>query len=192
MSTARPAPRHRTPRRVCAGPDCAVRGTAESFPTDRYCSHACETRHRGQDLIDAIAHDHRYCGGCGRRLKRVLTFGRVRGLSNDTNVYKPPPKDFQGLQSRTRRATTGEKVRHDGLRPPVIGTGTVCRTCGATDSAGPLAAGEHPMILEAAGLFCDAIEAEGLASMDVRAVCYAVVETRDLALAIGKGVSEEG
>lgn len=192
MSTARTEPRHRTPRRVCAGPGCHERGAGEDFPTDRYCSYACQTRAQGQDLIDEIAHDHRYCGGCGRRLKRVLTFERVRGLGNDTNVYKPPPQDFQGLQSRTRRATTGEKIRHAGFRPPVIGTGTLCKTCGATDSAGPLPPGEHPMILEAAGLFCDAIEAEGLASMDVRAVGYAVVETRDLALAIGTGATPDG
>lgn len=172
--------------RECRHPECGTRGPPETFATTDYCSEACKTRHEGRDLLATIVRDHRYCGNCARQLKDVT------GVPPEwfwSGFQKETALAFVGYQFRRPEAATGERERGN-VCPPVIETGTVCGVCGATDLSDPVPWNEHGRLIEAAGLFCDALVRETDATVDYRAVLHTLIETRDLEFAIGRGVSE--
>lgn len=173
----------------CRHPDCAERGTREEFPTDRYCSEACKTRHAGRQILSTLVYDHKYCSVCFTKLKEVEYADAI--LSNNPNKYsRLTPRNFIGYQYRTPAADTGEKERHEGP-PPLIGTGTVCGTCGTTATNAWPTAEELVDPEDAAQRFVTAYRYEHPGEeIDAETVVRVAAETGDLQLAVGRGVEQ--
>jgi hypothetical protein len=168
----------------CKAPACDARGTPEQFPTTKYCSRDCETRHAGRKLLDELVHDHTLCGFCFQRLKEIQPPPSETFWSGDQYQVR---EAFIGYQFRTPIADIGERELRDDTVPPHIGTGTVCGECGTTDPNDPRPWSEHDDL--------DAVARRAVAALnrrdderelDADAIAERAVETGDLALAVGE------
>lgn len=123
----------------CAGPGCESDFRAHEAVDGSYCSEGCSLRDGGQNLLQHLQCDHRFCHSCFRRLKEI---------------ERPPmdaPEFVIGWQHRTTAARLGqlERNRHritdedgayrggwrtaaDAPADRAVRTGTICQ-CGATD-----------------------------------------------------------
>jgi predicted Fe-S protein YdhL (DUF1289 family) len=87
----------------------------------QYCSEECYHKQQGQNLLNNIKYDHRFCFGCMRQLKEVS---------------RPPadkPDCVVGFQYITPNGTHGQKTINSVQYHDVVSTGTICNGCGTTD-----------------------------------------------------------
>lgn len=173
----------------CRHPECGARGTRETFPTDRYCSERCKTRHEGRQLLSNIVYDHKFCSTCFSTLKHVAYADVIQSRQPLVDI-RNTPEAFIGYQYRDVNATTGEKLRAEA-HPPLIGTGTICGVCGTTDTNGWPTDDELVDPVKAAERFITAVRYDAPdVELDAAAVIDAVERTGDLEYAVGCGVTQ--
>lgn len=162
--------------------ECSREGCTERFASPEsirgsYCSTACADRDRGQDVIDHLRRDHRFCGTCLRPRKVV---------------YRPADADVEDLRRKAlliRESFVGFETltEHAHMGPH----GIECR-CGAIDHRGTeswLRDGEpwEWWLLRAV----DQLRHEGQWQyrLDIETLANAVWDDQDLPLALGRALS---
>jgi len=99
-------------------------------PDNETCGTDCYLRWRGENALNQVRQDHRFCVSCGRQLKTIEeppdeTLRDINGAESTRALV--------GFQYRTPAADLGE-ITHEGAHKhsEITRTGTVC-SCGVTD-----------------------------------------------------------
>lgn len=111
--------------RTC--PQCDYTGP-DAHQMGSYCSTDCQNRSKGENLLESVVYDHRYCASCFTQLKNVR------------RAKESHPDCFIGFQYLSGDTLKGEKhVRlpgnHDQQERVIESHGTICGNCGATNHA---------------------------------------------------------
>lgn len=189
---------NQSPSRECHNPACESLGRKWEFHHGKYCSNACEIRHRGHRALKSLKYDHQRCFTCMRQLKTVedpkpdFEFAE-RGHGWTIDEDGEPTLEFYsqevtrtaavGFQDLTEHATKGEKNRGDRVI-----TGTICGRCGATDHT------DHDPTLAsraAIGRLAALLQADDdVGTLDVETLHRVYRRSHDVALAAGLALTQ--
>jgi hypothetical protein len=199
MSTATPPDELERRTYKCAR--CGTPVPQDQLVAETYCSDDCHDRDRGENLLENIRHDHRFCYNCFRRTKEI---------------EKPPqhaPDVAIGYQYLTENAEIGQQERTadqttietDRTAPPadrIISGATVCSGCGTIDHRDSWQREEHISSIRDATLrlidILQIMRTEGQHEFKIDAKTLirtltktARVESPDWSLAVGRAIVDD-
>jgi len=109
--------------------ECDVCGTEFEYGHQPgYCSEECYHRNAGDNFLQLLKHDHRFCHSDFKRLKEIERptdeqLRQIDGIHSSECVV--------GFQYKTSEADVGEITAKPGVQDTVV-TGIIC-SCGVTD-----------------------------------------------------------